>query len=214
MGVWRRMQVDTGNGIFQIAVHQPQAALARQICGAQHIRRVGRHHHVAQAIGQGHGPDPFGQLTLLDVEGGIGKRVGIAHVVEVRMGNENGIHILRTNAAWRKYIFGRMPVFDQELLGNIAAIFLVVVAHIDHGDMVIALDQDVTVGQLSDALVMRAVDDAAYSALAHVGVFQNPDGVFRHRRYQTFSLEGACAVAASLAEVEWHDAKGLHRRTA
>src|SRR6202789_2566099 len=73
-----------------------------------------------------------------------------------------------------------MPVLDPELVAERLAILLVIVAHIDHRDVVLALDQRVAIGELDVSLIVRAVENAALVVLGDVRVFQNPNRIVGH----------------------------------
>src|SRR5271163_3464291 len=73
-----------------------------------------------------------------------------------------------------------MPVLDPELVAERLAVLLVVVAHIGHRDVVLALDQRIAIGELDVSLIVRAVENAALVVLGDVRVLQNPNRVVGH----------------------------------
>ena len=69
---------------------------------------------------------------------------------------------------------------DSEHLGEIAPVVHVVIADVDERREIGTFDQGVAEGQTKGSTIMRAVDDGADRQLLDPGVFENPDGIFRH----------------------------------
>src|SRR5258708_6048834 len=75
-----------------------------------------------------------------------------------------------------------MPVNNPEFVAKIAAEFFVVVANVNHGSMMLALNQNVAIRQLPIALIVISVNDPTNVVVRNVSVFQNPDRIVRHNR--------------------------------
>ena len=171
VGVIGGVKVDPGQDIGAVTLHTDQPAAFRKTDRAQDVARVECGLQHLEALVEGHRPHPFGELALLDVERGIGKGRDPAHVIVMRVGDEDMGDILRRHLGMGKDLARRMPVADAELVGDGLSIFRVIVADIDHGVGTVALDQDICIGQAACALVMGAVDDARHRilvALRHI----------------------------------------------
>ena len=182
MAVGRGMQIDPGQHVLERAVDRDQAPVARQIDPADDIAGIDRDHHPAHAVGQRHGPDPFRDLAFLNVEFRVGEILDIAEMVEMGVTDEAGIHVIGRKADPGQNRLGVAPVLDPETVAQNLAIGLVVIAHIDHGDVIAALDDHIAIGQLHIALIMRAIKHAAFVVIGNIAVFQNPDRIVGHFR--------------------------------
>jgi len=77
---------------------------------------------------------------------------------------------------------GECQLNNPEFVAKIAAEFFLVVADVNHGSMMLALNQNVAIRQLPISLIVISVNDPTDVVVWNVSVFQNPDGIVSHNR--------------------------------
>ena len=100
-----------------------------------------------------------------------------------------------------------MPVRDAIEIGEILAVFLVVVAGVDEDHLPLPLDQHIGVRQVADADILRAVEHDALRELVHRGIVEHPDRIFAHDAPRLF-------VAGLPGETRLEGRRGAMHRTA
>src|SRR5689334_21722676 len=109
MGIVSGKEVDSRQHIFESAIDAHQAPVARKLYRAHDVRRVYSSCKPTKFSVERHRPDPLRQLPFLNKELRIGKVIGPAEVVEMRMRDKNMSHVFGRYTAATQHFVGRVP---------------------------------------------------------------------------------------------------------